>query len=99
MQLGDLGHFRGSNKENADRRFNDDGSAFFDNHLRWIPEHAAQASGSAMRLICTCLRCIDIPLNPLGAGGFYAQEAKRLVSLLWAACRAVTTRRPAALRW
>jgi fermentation-respiration switch protein FrsA (DUF1100 family) len=34
MQLGDLGHFRGSNKENADRRFNDDGSAFFDRHLR-----------------------------------------------------------------
>jgi hypothetical protein len=34
MQLGDLGHFRGSNKENADRRFNDDGSAFFDRWLR-----------------------------------------------------------------
>jgi pimeloyl-ACP methyl ester carboxylesterase len=34
MQLGDLGHARGSNKANADRAFNDDGSAFFDRHLR-----------------------------------------------------------------
>jgi hypothetical protein len=34
MQLGDLGHFRGSNKENADRRMGDDGSAFFDRWLR-----------------------------------------------------------------
>jgi fermentation-respiration switch protein FrsA (DUF1100 family) len=34
MQLGDLGHARGSNKANADRRFNDDGSAFFDRWLR-----------------------------------------------------------------
>ena len=34
LQLGDLGHARGSNKANADHAFNDAGSAFFDAYLR-----------------------------------------------------------------
>ena len=34
LQLGDLGHARGSNKKNTDRFFNDQGAAFFDEHLK-----------------------------------------------------------------
>jgi pimeloyl-ACP methyl ester carboxylesterase len=54
MQLGDLGHFRGSNKENADRRFNDDGSAFFDHHLRGAA--GGPASGQVTAFTQTCPR-------------------------------------------
>ena len=52
MQLGDLGHARGSNKENADRRFNDDGSAFFDRHLRG--GSGGPASGQVTAFTQTC---------------------------------------------
>ena len=34
LQFSDLGHSRGSNKQNSDRALNDQGSAFFDAHLR-----------------------------------------------------------------
>jgi fermentation-respiration switch protein FrsA (DUF1100 family) len=54
MQLGDLGHARGSNKENADRRFNDDGSAFFDRHLRGI--EGGPGSGEVTAFTQTCPR-------------------------------------------
>jgi len=54
MQLGDLGHFRGSNKENADRQFSDDGSAFFDRHLRGAD--GGPASGEVTAFTQTCPR-------------------------------------------
>ncbi len=52
MQFGDLGHFRGSNKENADRHFNDEGSAFFDQHLRGTS--GGPASGQVTAFTQTC---------------------------------------------
>jgi fermentation-respiration switch protein FrsA (DUF1100 family) len=54
MQLGDLGHARGSNKANADRAFNDDGSAFFDRHLRGI--EGGPGSGEVTAFTQTCPR-------------------------------------------
>src|ERR671915_1336827 len=48
LQLGDLGHARGANKENADRRFNDDGSAFFDRWLRGASGGPASREGTAL---------------------------------------------------
>jgi pimeloyl-ACP methyl ester carboxylesterase len=54
IQLGDLGHQRGSNKANADQRFNDDGSAFFDRHLRG--GSGGPVSGEATAFTQTCPR-------------------------------------------
>jgi hypothetical protein len=54
MQLGDLGHARGSNKENADISFSDDGSAFFDRHLRGI--EGGPGSGEVTAFTQTCPR-------------------------------------------
>jgi pimeloyl-ACP methyl ester carboxylesterase len=54
MQLGDLGHARGSNKANADRSFNDAGAAFFDRHLRGRP--GGPASGEVTAFTQTCPR-------------------------------------------
>jgi dienelactone hydrolase len=54
MQLGDLGHPRGSNKENADRFFNDQGSAFFDRHLRG--RAGGPRSGAVVAFTQTCPR-------------------------------------------
>jgi predicted acyl esterase len=54
MQLGDLGHARGSNKANADQFFNDDGAAFFDRHLR--AGSGGPASGEVTAFTQTCPR-------------------------------------------
>jgi dienelactone hydrolase len=54
LQLGDLGHARGSNKENADRFFNDQGSAFFDRRLRRAG--AGPAPGLVTAFTQTCPR-------------------------------------------
>jgi predicted acyl esterase len=54
MQLGDLGHQRGSNKANADRYFNDQGSAFFDARLR--EQSGGPGSGQVTAFSQTCPR-------------------------------------------
>jgi pimeloyl-ACP methyl ester carboxylesterase len=54
MQFGDLGHARGSNKANADRFFNNHGSAFFDHHLRG--RAGGPASGEVTAFTQTCPR-------------------------------------------
>jgi pimeloyl-ACP methyl ester carboxylesterase len=66
LQLGDLGHSRGSNKENADRRFNDDGSAFFDRHLRG--SSGGPESGQVTAFTQTC------PRNAPAGGPFEASS-------------------------
>jgi len=52
LQFGDLGHMRGSNKENADRDFNEDGASFFDAKLR--RGGAAPTAGSVKAYTQTC---------------------------------------------
>lgn len=47
LQFGDLGHARGSQKQNTDRFFNDQGAAFFDQHLRGGGARAAGAGRAA----------------------------------------------------
>ncbi len=54
MQLGDLGHQRGSNKANADRYFNDQGSDFFDRRL--MGSSGGPASGQVDAFTQTCPR-------------------------------------------
>jgi fermentation-respiration switch protein FrsA (DUF1100 family) len=54
LQFGDLGHSRGSNKPNADRAFNDQGTAFFDARLRGVG--SAPAAGSVTTFTQTCPR-------------------------------------------
>ncbi|MGH2780406.1 MAG: CocE/NonD family hydrolase [Thermoleophilaceae bacterium] len=56
MQFGDLGHARGSNKPNADRHFNDAGSAFFDEHLMGTTSGRAPAGGQVTAFTQTCPR-------------------------------------------
>jgi pimeloyl-ACP methyl ester carboxylesterase len=54
MQLGDLGHPRGSNKANADRFFNDQGSDFFDRRL--MDAGGGPGSGEVNAFTQTCPR-------------------------------------------
>jgi len=54
LQFGDLGHDRGSNKENADHYFNDQGSAFFDARLRAAKPKGAPTSGGVTAFTQTC---------------------------------------------
>jgi hypothetical protein len=68
MQFGDLGHQRGSNKANADRHFNDDGSAFFDRHLRGVA--GGPSSGEVTAFTQTCPRVAP-------AGGPFEAEGYR----------------------
>ncbi len=70
MQFGDLGHFRGSNKENADRHFNDEGSAFFDQHLRGAA--GGPASGQVTAFTQTC------PKSAPADGPFVASSYRSL---------------------
>ncbi|MDQ6915790.1 MAG: hypothetical protein M3155_08270, partial [Actinomycetota bacterium] len=64
LVLGDLGHSRGSNKENTNRAFNDLAAGFFDAYLK----HAGTppAPGSVMAFTETC------PASAPGAGPFRA---------------------------
>jgi hypothetical protein len=52
LQYGDLGHSRGSNKTNADDVFNDQGTAFFDKHLRGMAGGPAPGSVTAFTQTC-----------------------------------------------
>ena len=52
LQLGDLGHARGSNKANADHAFNDAGSAFFDAYLRGTGSPPAPGNVTAFTQTC-----------------------------------------------
>ena len=52
LQLGDLGHARGSNKANADHAFNDAGSAFFDAYLRGTGSPPAPGRVTAFTQTC-----------------------------------------------
>src|SRR4051794_18113826 len=64
LQLGDLGHARGSNKKEVDRYLNDQGNAFFDTHLRG--GSGAPAPGSVTTFTQTC------PQDAPAAGPFRA---------------------------
>jgi hypothetical protein len=52
LQLGDLGHARGSNKANADHALNDQGAAFFDGYLRGTGSPPAPGSVTAFTQTC-----------------------------------------------
>jgi len=52
LQLADLGHQRGSNKVNADKLLNDQGTSFFDARLRG--QGSAPAAGSVTTFTQTC---------------------------------------------
>lgn len=54
LQFGDLGHSRGSNKTNTDMYFDDQGSAFFDRHLKGDGAAPAPAPGSVTTFTQTC---------------------------------------------
>jgi hypothetical protein len=70
MQLGDLGHARGSNKANADRYFNDQGSDFFD---RWLMGGSGgPGSGQVDAFTQTC------PRTAPADGPFTASSYRRL---------------------
>jgi fermentation-respiration switch protein FrsA (DUF1100 family) len=61
LQFGDLGHARGSNKENADHYLNDQGAAFFDARLRGTNAAGAPAPGRVTAFTQTCPK--DAPAN------------------------------------
>ncbi len=70
LQLGDLGHSRGSNKENTDHAFQEQGAAFFEARL----EHSgtAPANGSVTAYTQTC------PQTAPGGGPFTAISWSKL---------------------
>jgi hypothetical protein len=69
MQFGDLGHQRGANKDNSDRSFNNDGSAFFDRHLRGQTGRPAPEPGEVTAFTQTCP--VDAPADgPFGASTY-----------------------------
>jgi predicted acyl esterase len=68
MQLGDLGHQRGSNKPNADRYFNDQGSGFFD---RWLMGRSGgPRSGQVDAFTQTCPRETATADGPFTASSY-----------------------------
>jgi predicted acyl esterase len=68
MQLGDLGHQRGSNKANADRYFNDQGSDFFD---RWLTDGSGgPGSGQVDAFTQTCPREVAPADGPFTASSY-----------------------------
>jgi fermentation-respiration switch protein FrsA (DUF1100 family) len=72
MQLGDLGHPRGSNKPNADRFFNDQGSDFFD---RWLMDAGGGPdSGEVNAFTQTCPR--EAPADGPFTASSYQQLAR-----------------------
>jgi predicted acyl esterase len=70
LQLGDIGHQRGSNKMNTDRAFQDQGSAFFDAYLKGAG--TAPAPGSVLAYTQTCPKSAD------GGGPFQAANWPKL---------------------
>jgi pimeloyl-ACP methyl ester carboxylesterase len=87
MQLADLGHQRGSNKENADRRFYDDGSAFFDRHLRG--RAGGPANGEVTAFTQTCPR--EAPAGGPFEASSYGSLARGTVSFGSAATQTVAS--------
>ena len=70
LQLGDLGHPRGSNKRNADRLFNRQGAAFFEAWLKGVGR--APAHGAVTAFTQTC------PTDAPAGGPFRARSWERL---------------------
>ncbi len=66
LQIGDLGHSRGSNKANTDAVFNDQATAFFDTHLKGDASAPPPAPGSVTTGTQTC------PKPAPGGGPFTA---------------------------
>ena len=54
MQFGDLGHARGSNKQNSDRFFNNDAAAFFRANLKNRDPQRAPRAGEVTAFTQTC---------------------------------------------
>jgi predicted acyl esterase len=63
LQLGDLGHSRGSNKRNADRTFNEQGARFFDSLLRRTGTPPARNSVTAFLQTCPQARSATGPIR------------------------------------
>lgn len=72
LMVGDLGHSRGSNKQNTDRAFNEEGARFFESKL----EHVGKPppSRSVMAYTQTC------PQGAAGGGPFTATSWSKLHS-------------------
>jgi fermentation-respiration switch protein FrsA (DUF1100 family) len=70
LQVGDLGHSRGSNKENTDHAFQEEGAAFFDARLKHVG--TAPPSGKATAYTQTC------PKAAPGGGPFTATKWSKL---------------------
>ena len=70
LQFGDLGHSRGSNKQNADRFFNDQGAAFFAAHLKGQGTAPRHRSVTAFTQTC--------PKDAPAGGPFHASSWERL---------------------
>ncbi len=64
LQFGDLGHSRGSNKENTDHAFQEQGASFFEARLKHVGK--APANGSVIAYTQTC------PQSAPGGGPFTA---------------------------
>jgi pimeloyl-ACP methyl ester carboxylesterase len=71
LQFGDLGHPRGSNKENTDRFFNDQGARFFAFHLKGGSSRGVPQPGEVTTFTQTCPQ--DAPAQgPYTAGSWNA---------------------------
>jgi hypothetical protein len=70
LQFGDLGHSRGSNKENTDHAFQEEGAAFFAARLERVG--TAPASGKVTAYTQTC------PKTAPGGGPFIAKKWSKL---------------------
>jgi len=70
LQFGDLGHSRGSNKENTDHAFQEQGASFFEKRLKHTG--TAPANGSVTAYTQTC------PRGAPGGGPFSAKRWSKL---------------------
>src|SRR5207244_13084594 len=70
LQFGDLGHSRGSNKENTDHAFQEQGAAFFKAKLRRIGTPPVNGSVTAYTQTC--------PQGAAGGGPFSATRWSKL---------------------
>lgn len=86
LQLGDLGHSRGSNKAMVNRAFNEQGSAFFDHYLRGAAGGPAPRSVTAYTQTCPASAPDDGPYT----ASSYAALHSGLVEFGSAATQLVT---------
>jgi pimeloyl-ACP methyl ester carboxylesterase len=70
LQFGDLGHSRGSNKENTDHAFQEQGASFFEKRLKYTG--TTPANGSVTAYTQTC------PKGAPGGGPFSAKRWSKL---------------------